>query len=110
VSADVVNDIESPHISEVDVGDGQAKLAPARLVDSVAPSQSYRHAIAAILENYPECIGHTPFILDDEDSAFLLLAFTHKRPLAICMPAGENLLTRINAESDPDSSALVCGR
>lgn len=95
--ADGIDDIESLHISEIDVGDAQAEVALPSLLDSVAPCQSYRNAIAAILENYSERIGHTRFILDYEDSAFLLLTFTHKRPLAIRMPA-------------TSSSAFLCGR
>lgn len=97
VPADGVDDVESVHISEIDVGDAQAEVTVSSLLDSVTPRQSYRNAIAAILENYSECIGHTRFILDDEDSTFLLLAFTHKRPLAIRMPA-------------TSSSAFLCGR
>jgi hypothetical protein len=87
VPADGVYDIETGHVRKTNVNDSQAEIASVCRLDSVPPSQRYRHTITCILKNHPERIGHTWFILNDEDSAFLFFPlFSHKRLPAILMP------------------------
>ncbi len=87
VAADGLDDIETCHVRQTDVSDRQAEIASVCRLDPVPPRQRYRHTITSILKNYPERIGDTLFILDDEDSAFLFFPlFSHKRLLAILMP------------------------
>lgn len=87
VPADGVNDIETCHVRQTDVSDRQTEIASMCRLDSVPTRQRYRHTITSILKNYPERIGDTLFILDDEDSAILFFPlFSHKRLPAILMP------------------------